>query len=137
MMRSTSSRRSLLLVPAAGVFVAMLNWAVGSEKKGPGNGEAGKGAVKKVETALLTVAVMGNGNPIARAEVRITFPPSVGGESTLPTGLTGEVTFKSVGLGTAKVRVIATGWTSELREVVLKEGSQRLTIDLKPLAVSK
>jgi hypothetical protein len=32
------------------------------------------------------------------------------------------------------VRVIARGWESALQEVLLKEGPQRLTIRLKPLA---
>jgi hypothetical protein len=89
-----------------------------------------KAAAKKGKNAVLTVVVSGNDKPIAQAEVKVRFPPSVGGEATLPTNQTGEATFNSAATGPAKVRVVVTGWASVLKEVTLKEGPQRLTIKL-------
>jgi hypothetical protein len=114
------------------------------DKTAPGkaDGDPGKGAEKETKSkgvdktgksAVLTVVVIGDGLRIAHAEVMVTFPPSVRGEQTIFTDTEGEATFNSAGTGTAKVRVIVTGWTSFMQEVVLKEGPQRLTIKLKPL----
>jgi hypothetical protein len=104
-------------------------------------GEAGKarpgkadGEAKKGKGVVLTIVVMGDGKKIQQAEVQVRFSASAGGESMLLTDRDGQATFKSAGSGTAKVRVIATGWASALQEVTLKEGTQQLTITLTPLA---
>ncbi|HKW95161.1 MAG TPA: hypothetical protein VJX92_24975 [Methylomirabilota bacterium] len=88
---------------------------------------------KKGKGAQLTVVVVGGGKKIQQAEVLVKFPPSIGGEATQLTDGAGAATFKSAGIGTAKVRVLATGWESVLQEVVLKEGAQQVTITLKAL----
>jgi len=111
--------------------------ADGGPDKGTNQETGNKGVGKKGKGAVLTVAVTGNGKPIAQAEVKVMFPPSVGGETTRPTDQAGEAIFDSAGTGTAKVRVIVTGWASALKEVVLKEGPQRLTIKLDPLPGAK
>ena len=62
------------------------------------------------------------------------FPADAGGESMLLTDGEGQATFKAVGSGKARVRVIAPGWASALQEATLKEGAQQVTITLTPLA---
>lgn len=101
------------------------------EDKGPGKAD---GEAKKGKGVVLTIVVMGDGKKIQQAEVQVRFSASAGGESMLLTDRDGQATFKSAGPGTAKVRVIATGWASALQEVTLKEGTQQLTITLTPLA---
>ncbi len=111
--------------------------ADGQPSKATDDEKGAKADAKKGKSALLTVVVMGDGKPVRQAEVVVTFPTGAGGELTLPTGQDGEATFKSAGLGTAKVRVIATGWGSVLKEIALKEGPQRLTITLNSLTQTK
>jgi hypothetical protein len=148
MMRNTFPLRRLLLkVVASSLLIATSRFAFGRakdqdapDKAGPdkaGPDKAAKGTAKKPKTAVLTVLVTGNGKPIHQAEVQVKFPSSVGGESRRPTDQSGEAAFNSAGLGTAKVRVIAAGWESALREVVLKEGSQQLPIKLNSLSEAK
>jgi hypothetical protein len=100
--------------------------ALADEKKG------GKDTAKKGGNILLTVAVSGNGMPIAQAEVKIKFPKGADDEMTLPTDQAGEAVFKSAGKGVAKVRVIAKGWQTKGQDVSLTEEPQRVTIALTP-----
>jgi len=150
MMQNISPRRHALSQALASlVLISTARFAFGQPDKlesGKTDGESGKvtnaekgakGVTKKGKSALLTIVVTGNDKLIAQAEVKVWFPPSVAGEATLPTDQAGEATFNSAGTGTAKVRVIVTGWESVLQKVILKEGPQRLTIELKPLAVAK
>ena len=151
MMRTTFSTRRVLLQAVAGlVLAASPVFAFGAAKdrdapeKTPSDKDNGKnkessakGAAAKSKGAELTVLVTGNGKPIRQAEVRVAFPSSAGGESKRPTDGAGEATFKAGKPGTVKVRVIASGWESALREVVLKEGSQRVTINLSSLPEGK
>ncbi len=142
-------RRALLKAFASVVLVSTSYFSFGQPDKaepGKAEGEAGKaidadkggkGAAKKGKSAVLTVVVTGDNKLIAQAEVKVKFPPSVGGEATLPTDQAGEATFNSAGTGTAKVRVIVSGWESVLQDVILKEGSQKLTIKLNPLPNAK
>jgi hypothetical protein len=150
MSQNVSVRRRALLRAVAGVVLASTASSSfgqpATPEPGKAEGEAGKvidtekagkGAAKKGKGAVLTVVVTGNNKLIAQAEVKVKFPPSVGGEATLPTDEAGEATFNSGGTGTAKVRVIVTGWESTLQDVILKEGPQRLTINLNPLPNAK
>jgi hypothetical protein len=148
MMQNRFARRRVLLQALASVvLVSTSRFSFGQPDKaeaGKADGEAGKvteteskGAAKKGKNAVLTVVVTGNDKLIAQAEVKVKFPPSVGGEATLPTDQAGEATFNSAGTGTAKVRVIVTGWESVLQDVTLKEGPQRLTIKLNSLPNAK
>jgi hypothetical protein len=153
MMPSLFSRRRILLRALAGtILVSTPLFSFGqakndgtSDKSGAdkGDGKAkdekkgGKSAGKTGAGAVLTVVVTGNGKPVAQAEVKVKFPPGVGGEATLPTNPAGEAIFNSAGTGTATVRVIVTGWESVLKEVVLKQGPQLLTIKLNALPGAK
>ena len=154
MMENIFRRRRALLQAFASVVLASASHVSLGQPVKPEPGEAGaqagevvdaekdaekggKGATKKGKSAVLTVVVTGNNKFIAKAEVKIKFPPSVGGEATLPTDQAGEVTFVSAGTGTAKVRVIVAEWESALQDVILKEGPQRLTIKLSPLPNAK
>jgi Tfp pilus assembly protein FimT len=149
------SRRDLLLrIVAAALLVAVVPALARSDddtQKAAGTGKGGaakpagkttagdkttKATNKKSEAAVLTVVVTGNGKPIAQAEVQVKFPPSIGGESKQSSNAAGEATFKSPALGTAKVRVIAAGWESDLKSVELKEGPQKLTVSLNPLSAA-
>ena len=142
-------RRALLQALAGVLFVSRSSLSFGqSDKAAPGKADAkagkitdeekaNKGAAKKSKPAVLTVVVMGKDETITQAEVKVTFPASVGGDATLPTNQAGEATFNSAGTGTAKVRVIVSGWESALQTVVLKEGPQRLTIKLNRLPEPK
>jgi hypothetical protein len=97
------------------------------------NDKGAKGIGNKGKIATLTVAVVGNDQPVAQAEVKVKFPPDAGNEVTLSTNTLGEAVFTSSATGTAKVRVIAPGWKSTLQDVALKEGAQRVTIKLAAL----
>jgi hypothetical protein len=136
------SRRNLVFIAAVSCLAGLPALALAKDEKtkddeSPGKADAGKGTPKKSEGAVVTVVVTGNGKPISQAEVMVKLPPSVGGEIKLPTDSGGSATFKSAGLGAAKVRVIAAGWESALQNVTLKEGAQRVTISLNPLPVPK
>jgi hypothetical protein len=100
--------------------------APADEKKG------GKDAGKKGKGTLLTVAVSGNGMPIAQAEVKIKFQKGADDEMIRPTNQAGEAKFESAGTGIAKVRVIAKGWQTKGQDVSLTEEPQRVMISLTP-----
>jgi hypothetical protein len=104
-----------------------------TEKAAGGHDKAGGAAANEKKGSALTVVVLGNGKPIAQAEVKIKFPSSVGGDTTRPTNDAGKAVFNLPVTGAAKVRVIATGWTGVLQEALLEEGAQTLTIDLVAL----
>jgi hypothetical protein len=137
MLTRLHGRRALLGAFASVVLARAWRLALGTavadearDKATEDKGEAGKarpgkadGEAKKGKGVVLTIVVMGDGKKIQQAE-----------ESMLLTDRDGQATFKSAGSGTAKVRVIATGWASALQEVTLKEGTQQLTITLTPLA---
>lgn len=85
----------------------------------------------------LTVAVTGKDatgkdRPVPGAEVKVLSPSGIDAEPR--TNAEGTVTFKLTGPGIAKIRVIAEGWESALAEVKLKEGKQRLAVQLTTLA---
>lgn len=94
---------------------------------------AGGASEKKKKEATLTVVVTGNHNPIVGAEVIVTLPPGGGDEAKLLTNDHGEATCASSVPGVVAVRVIREGWVSARKEVTLKSGSQRVTIELEPL----
>jgi hypothetical protein len=107
--------------------------AAGAENK-PANAPAGHDAAKPDEKpdkneVVLKVVVTGNGAPISGAEVKVKFPPSIGGEETRYTDDEGLATFKSPAVGSAKVRVIADGKKAVLKEVELKSGQQALPVE--------
>lgn len=91
-------------------------------------------AANKKKPAMLTVVVTGGGQPIKLAEVVVKFPGATSDENRLKTNPLGEATFKCECSGMAKVRVIADGWTSLLKDVPVAAGSQQVTIVLQPLA---
>lgn len=143
-MPDMSSRRRALVQAFIALGLVLGSRISRAQKKSdepPGaDGEAGKaadaenaakGTPKKATTAVLTVVVTGGDKPVAQAEVKVKFPPAVGGEAMRPTNQDGEATFSSAGIGTAKVRVIAKGWESALQEIKLKDGAQRMAIKLK------
>lgn len=157
MLNAFPRRRVLLLALAGVVLVSRSRVAFGlskheesQDKVGPvkaeagkANGESGKdngqekgekGTGKKSKSAVLTVVVTGKGKPIPQAEVKVRLPR---GEEKRPTNQAGEASFSSPVGGTAEVRVIVAGWESVLQEVVLKDGPQRLTIELRSLPDSK
>ncbi len=143
MIQNRFSRRRLLSKTLAGVFLAVTSpLSFGRAKNDdvqddavPEKAESDKVvAEKKGKNAALTIVVTGNGKPLAQAEVKVKLPAGVGGEATLSTNQSGEAIFNSAGTGTAKVRVIASGWESVLQDVILKGGPQRLTIKLTPLS---
>ena len=145
----SARRRALLRALAGAILVAAPRRSFGqtgdaenvedAPRPGTSNGEEGgdkngnEGTAKAGTGTVLTVVVSGNDEPVAQAEVKVKFPPAVGGEATLPTNLAGEALFNCPGTGTATVRVIATGWKSVLQEVMLQEGPQRLAIQLTAL----
>jgi hypothetical protein len=94
--------------------------------------KGGKDAGKKAKGILLTVAVSGNGMPIAQAEVKIKFQKGADDEMIRPTNQAGEAKFESAGTGIAKVRVIAKGWQTKGQDVSLTEEPQRVVIALTP-----
>jgi len=126
-------RRGAVAQALAGLLIASASC--------PSLGQAGGGDGLEVpgegQGAALTVVVTGAGMPVAEAEVKITFPPGAGGEAILPTDRTGQALFSSSGTGAATVRVVATGWMTVLREVVLTQGPQQLTIRLDALRNDK
>src|SRR5262245_47497148 len=96
-------RRALLRALVSVVFVQLASDSFGQSDK-PAPEKAGKdtdtdkgakGALKKATSAVLTVVVTGDSKLISQAEVKVKFPPSVGGEATLPTDQKGEATFTS------------------------------------------
>ncbi len=97
-------------------------------------GDTGKpdeaaGKPGKDKPASLTVRVLGDGKPVAQAEVKIKF--TSGAEEVRPTNDKGSITVSRVASGTAKVRVLADGWDSGRGEVDLKGGqASSLTITL-------
>jgi hypothetical protein len=95
-------------------------------------GAAG-GASERKKEAVLTVVVTGNHKPVEGAEVIVALPPGGGDEAQLRTDTHGEATCKSSVPGAAKVRVILAGWVGVLKDVTLKPGLQRVTIELEPL----
>jgi hypothetical protein len=78
----------------------------------------------------VTLVITGKGKPVEQAEVRISFPADSGGETTLRTNERGEAVFKTAFKGTARMRVIAAGWESLMKDVAFKGAAQRLPISL-------
>lgn len=131
---SVGLRRRRALVNALGAALLAsapcLSFGQGNGADAPDKAGARKGAV-------LTVVVTGNGKPVDQAEVKVKLASRAGSEATIPTDQRGEAVFKLPGTGAATVRVIATGWESLLKEVLLKEGRQKLPLELKSLEDAK
>lgn len=126
-----SGRRIVLQALAGAVLASVSLISLGQAGKDESEEKkAGKGA-KSGKSVMLTVLVVGNGKPVAQAEVKAEF--SGGAEATRFTSESGEATFHSAGKGKASVRVIATGWASAMQDITLKEGTQRITVELNPL----
>jgi hypothetical protein len=126
---SLASATALLIIPKFSQGQAAAEDATQDEEAAEG-GTGGATATPKL--AVLTVVVTGDDEPVGEAEVTVTFP-AIGGEAKLRTDTGGEATFESRESGVAKVRVIHEGWVSNLQEVSLKLGSQRVTIALERL----
>jgi len=85
-------------------------------------------AKKPAKTSALKVVVTGDGKPVSKAEV--TLKPAAGGELKRFTNSAGEAIF-SAPLGAAKVKVIATGWSSKLRDVTVEKENPQAEIVLE------
>ena len=80
---------------------------------------------------MLTVVVRGNGQPVAKAEVKVTCPPGSANSLILPSDATGTAEFSLAKPDAAMVRVVATGWLTAKKKVALQPGAQELVIDLE------
>jgi hypothetical protein len=125
-------RRMFLRTLAGAVLVPVSRLSPGQTGKGDGDEKKGGKAAKAGKSAVLTVLVTGNGKPVSQAEVKALF--SGGSEATRFTNESGEALFNSAGTGKGSVRVIASGWASAIQDVTLREGTQRVTVELSPLA---
>lgn len=131
---SVRLRRRRALVHALGAaLLATAPWP----SFGQGNGADAPDKAGARKGAVLTVVVTGNGKPVDQAEVKVKLASRAGSEATIPTDQRGEAVFKLSATGAATVRVIATGWESLLKEVLLKEGRHKLPLELKSLEGAK
>jgi hypothetical protein len=131
-------RVGLQSLTSAALFLAIPHVAHGlvaaeNPKPDQEHAQEGAGTAEKKKEAVLTVAVTGDHMPLEEAEVTVTLPPGGGDDAKLRTDTHGEATCKSSVPGAATVRVIREGWVSARKEVTLKPGSQRVTIELEPL----
>ena len=85
-------------------------------------------AKKPARSSALKVVVTGDGKPVSSAEV--TLKPAAGSELKRFTNAAGEAIF-SAPFGAAKVKVIATGWASQLRDVIVAEDNPKAEIVLE------
>jgi len=85
----------------------------------------------KVSGAVLTVIVRGAGQPVEKAEVKVTCPPGSSKSLVLPSDVTGTAEFSLAKPGAAMVRVVATGWLTARKKIELVSGLQELVIELE------
>lgn len=99
----------------------------------PAQGNDGGTAAEpgKAGGAVLTVVVRGGGQPVEKAEVKVTCPPGSATFLLLPSDATGTAEFKVAKPDSAMVRVVATGWLTAWKKVALKPGVQELVVDLE------
>jgi len=138
-------RRRALLSTLAGVVLGVVSGlSFGQDNAAPDkavatppkdvDAEKGVKGTARKKVAVVKVIVIGDDQPVEKAEVKFWFPAILGGDVTVRTNAAGEAEFSSAATGVAKVRVIADGWKTILNpEVNLKEGPQQLTIKLTPL----
>ncbi|MCK9686039.1 hypothetical protein [Scleromatobacter humisilvae] len=100
---------------------------------GPKPASTASTAAAHKRSADLSVLATGKDQPVARAAVELKIEGDTSSNPERNTGNTGEVTFKSVSLGSAKVRILAAGWVTAFCSISIKEGAQRLTVNLRPL----
>jgi len=126
-----SGRRIVLQTLAGAVLVSVSLISLGQAGKEESDEKKARKGAKAGKSIVLTVLIVGNDKPVAQAEVKAVF--SGGVEATRFTSESGEATFHSAGKGKVSVRVIATGWASAMQDITLKEGTQRVTVELSPL----
>jgi hypothetical protein len=129
---SHSARLAMLSLLAAALLLGVTNRAPGmaATEDPPKVESVNAERNQPPELVPLTLVITGNGKPVAQAEVRISFPAESGGETTLRTNERGEAVFKTDFKGNARMRVIASGWQSLMKEVAFKGAAQRLPINL-------
>ena len=129
-----SRRKSLFRIFSSmlAVMFASIGLARAQDAVVPGAGSPASAippAATKKLPATLKVIVSASGKPVVNADVLLKSSATEARRFTNPAG---EAIFVGPPLGASKVRIIAPGWASMLKDITVKEGAQTVEITLQP-----
>lgn len=103
----------------------------------PEEADAGRTGPHVCDNSSLVISVIGDGKPVAQAEVIVMYSPTGDAPEGCsegkmpPTNAAGQITFSSGGKGKVRIIVIAPDWDTCHDYVNLKKGQQTHQIKLK------